>query len=45
MPPDHFDGRPVIGLQYIQRTDTMQCHFREHAESVKRGVLEAADFL
>lgn len=45
MPPDMFDGRPVIGIcnTYSELTPC-NAHFRTHAESVKRGVLEAGGF-
>jgi len=44
--PDHeFDGRPVIGICNTW-SDLTPCngHFRELAESVKRGVYEAGGF-
>ena len=45
MPPDHFDGRPVIGIcNTFSELTPCNAHFREHAESVKRGVLEAGGF-
>jgi dihydroxy-acid dehydratase len=42
MPDDHFDGRPVIGIcnTYSELTPC-NVHFRDLAERVKRGVLEA----
>jgi len=45
MPPDLFDGRPVIGIcnTYSELTPC-NAHFGTHAESVKRGVLEAGGF-
>ena len=45
MPTDMFDGRPVIGIcnTYSELTPC-NAHFRSHAESVKRGVLEAGGF-
>jgi L-arabonate dehydrase len=45
MPTDMFDGRPVIGIcnTYSELTPC-NAHFRTHAESVKRGVLEAGGF-
>jgi L-arabonate dehydrase len=45
MPPDHFDGRPVIGIcNTFSELTPCNAHFRDHAESVKRGVLEAGGF-
>jgi dihydroxy-acid dehydratase len=45
MPPDLFDGRPVIGIcNTFSELTPCNAHFREHAESVKRGVLEAGGF-
>ena len=45
MPPDMFDGRPVIGIcNTFSELTPCNAHFREHAESVKRGVLEAGGF-
>ena len=45
MPSDHFDGRPVIGIcNTFSELTPCNAHFREHAESVKRGVLEAGGF-
>ena len=45
MPNDMFDGRPVIGIcnTYSELTPC-NAHFRSHAESVKKGVLEAGGF-
>ncbi|MFN8291393.1 MAG: IlvD/Edd family dehydratase [Chitinophagaceae bacterium] len=45
MPSDLFDGRPVIGIcnTYSELTPC-NAHFRDHAESVKKGVLEAGGF-
>jgi dihydroxy-acid dehydratase len=45
MPNDMFDGRPVIGIcnTYSELTPC-NAHFNVHAESVKRGVLEAGGF-
>lgn len=42
VPDDHFDGRPVIGIcnTYSELTPC-NAHFRDIADSVKRGVLEA----
>lgn len=44
--PDHeFDGRPVIGIcNTWSELTPCNAHFRELAESVKRGVLEAGGF-
>jgi len=45
MPADMFDGRPVIGIcNTFSELTPCNAHFREHAESVKRGVLEAGGF-
>jgi dihydroxy-acid dehydratase len=45
MPTDMFDGRPVIGIcNTFSEFTPCNAHFREHAESVKRGVLEAGGF-
>src|SRR5688572_27831579 len=45
MPPDHFDGRPVIGIcNTFSELTPCNAHFREHVESVKHGVLEAGGF-
>jgi len=45
MPPDMFDGRPVIGIcNTFSELTPCNAHFREHAESVKRGVIEAGGF-
>ena len=43
--PDMFDGRPVIGICNTW-SELTPCngHFRDLAESVKRGVLEAGGF-
>lgn len=42
MPDDHFDGKPVIGIcNTWSEFAPCNAHFRELAESVKRGVLEA----
>ena len=42
MPTDMFDGRPVIGIcNTFSELTPCNAHFRDHAESVKRGVLEA----
>lgn len=45
MPYDMFDGRPVIGIcNTFSELTPCNAHFRSHAESVKRGVLEAGGF-
>ena len=45
MPTDMFDGRPVIGIcNTFSEFTPCNAHFREHAEMVKRGVLEAGGF-
>jgi len=45
MPPDLFDGRPVIGIcNTFSEFTPCNAHFRTHAEVVKRGVLEAGGF-
>ncbi len=45
MPADMFDGRPVIGIcNTFSELTPCNAHFREHAEMVKRGVLEAGGF-
>lgn len=45
MPTDMFDGRPVIGIcNTFSELTPCNAHFRDHAESVKRGVLEAGGF-
>src|SRR5580765_1497210 len=45
MPPDLFDGRPVIGIcNTFSELTPCNAHFRDHAEMVKRGVLEAGGF-
>lgn len=44
-PEDSFDGRPVIGIANTWSELTpCNAHFRELAEYVKRGVLEAGGF-
>lgn len=44
-PPDLFDGRPVIGIcNTWSELTPCNSHFREIAESVKRGVWEAGGF-
>lgn len=45
MPTDMFDGRPVIGIcNTFSELTPCNAHFRDHAESVKKGVLEAGGF-
>ncbi len=45
MPTDMFDGRPVIGIcNTFSELTPCNAHFRELAESIKRGVLEAGGF-
>lgn len=45
MPPDLFDGRPVIGIcNTFSELTPCNAHFRDLAEMVKRGVLEAGGF-
>lgn len=45
MPNDMFDGRPVIGIcNTFSELTPCNAHFRQHAEMVKRGVLEAGGF-
>ena len=45
MPPDMFDGRPVIGIcNTFSELTPCNAHFQNHAEAVKRGVLEAGGF-
>lgn len=45
MPTDMFDGRPVIGIcNTFSELTPCNAHFREIAERVKRGVLEAGGF-
>jgi dihydroxy-acid dehydratase len=42
MPPDSFDGRPVIGIcNTWSELTPCNAHFRQIAERVRRGVLEA----
>ena len=45
MPPDWFDGRPVIGIcnTYSELTPC-NAHFRDFAESIKKGIIEAGGF-
>jgi dihydroxy-acid dehydratase len=45
MPTDMFDGRPVIGIcNTFSELTPCNAHFRDIAESVKKGVLEAGGF-
>jgi L-arabonate dehydrase len=45
MPTDMFDGRPVIGIcNTFSELTPCNAHFRDLAEMVKRGVLEAGGF-
>ncbi len=45
IPDDGFDGRPVIGIcNTWSELTPCNAHFRELAESVKKGVLEAGGF-
>jgi L-arabonate dehydrase len=45
MPDDMFDGRPVIGIcNTWSELTPCNAHFRDLAESVKRGVYEAGGF-
>ena len=45
MPNDMFDGRPVIGIcNTFSELTPCNAHSRDHAEMVKRGVLEAGGF-
>ena len=45
MPTDMFDGRPVIGIcNTFSELTPCNAHFRDFAESIKRGVLEAGGF-
>lgn len=45
MPNDMFDGRPVIGIcNTFSELTPCNAHFRDLAESIKRGVLEAGGF-
>lgn len=42
LPDDSFDGRPIIGIaQTFSDFTPCNAHFREVAEHVKKGVLEA----
>ena len=45
IPPDMFDGRPVIGIcNTWSELTPCNAHFRDLAEAVKKGVLEAGGF-
>ena len=45
MPNDMFDGRPVIGIcNTFSELTPCNAHFRDFAESIKKGVLEAGGF-
>ena len=45
IPDDQFDGRPVIGIcNTWSELTPCNAHFRELAERVKRGILEAGGF-
>lgn len=45
IPTDMFDGRPVIGIcNTFSELTPCNAHFRDHADAVKRGVLEAGGF-
>ncbi|WP_119079148.1 IlvD/Edd family dehydratase [Chitinophaga alhagiae] len=45
IPPDEFNGKPVIGIcNTWSELTPCNAHFRELAESVKRGILEAGGF-
>jgi L-arabonate dehydrase len=45
MPTDMFDGRPVIGIcNTFSELTPCNAHFRDFADRVKRGVLEAGGF-
>lgn len=45
MPTDMFDGRPVIGIcNTFSELTPCNAHFRDIAESVKKGVLQAGGF-
>ena len=45
MPNDMFDVRPVIGIcNTFSELTPCNAHFRDFAESIKRGVLEAGGF-
>lgn len=45
MPNDMYDGRPVIGIcNTFSELTPCNAHFRDFAESIKKGVLEAGGF-
>ncbi len=45
IPPDMFDGKPVIGIcNTWSELTPCNAHFRDLAEAVKKGVLEAGGF-
>ena len=45
MPNDMFDGRPVIGIcNTFSELTPCNAHFRDFAESIKKGILEAGGF-
>ena len=45
IPSEEFDGKPVIGIcNTWSELTPCNAHFRELAESVRRGVLEAGGF-
>lgn len=45
IPPDMFEGKPVIGIcNTWSELTPCNAHFRDLAESVKKGVLEAGGF-
>ncbi len=45
IPPDMFEGKPVIGIcNTWSELTPCNAHFRELAEAVKKGVLEAGGF-
>ncbi|MDP4285626.1 MAG: IlvD/Edd family dehydratase [Bacteroidota bacterium] len=45
IPPDMFDGKPVIGIcNTWSELTPCNAHFRDLADSVKKGVLEAGGF-
>ncbi|WP_298709880.1 dihydroxy-acid dehydratase, partial [Chitinophaga sp.] len=45
IPDDHFRGRPVIGIcNTWSELTPCNAHFRELAESVKKGIIEAGGF-
>lgn len=45
MPNDMFDGRPVIGIcNTFSELTPCNAHFRDFADSIKKGILEAGGF-